>query len=153
MCPSAGSQLLCFSQCPAHLAPVPLTQLDNKNAQMKEEHSQCSPPLSCRYAKLERGLGEIDRARAIYIHASAMADPRRDPAFWADWNSFEVSLSLHASYFQRCSAVVMLAELLLHQSWHWQPHELRVSLPFTHSAWCHGNSQEEPRSLSSLEKL
>ena len=44
----------------------------------------------CRYAKLERGLGEIDRARAIYIHASAMADPRRDPAFWADWNSFEV---------------------------------------------------------------
>lgn len=47
--------------------------------------------MCLRYAKLERGLGEIDRARAIYIHASAMADPRRDPAFWADWNSFEVA--------------------------------------------------------------
>ena len=44
----------------------------------------------CRYAKLEKGLGEIDRARAIYIHASAMADPRRDTEFWADWNAFEV---------------------------------------------------------------
>ena len=44
----------------------------------------------CRYAKLERGLGEVDRARAIYVHASAMADPRRDTGFWADWNAFEV---------------------------------------------------------------
>ena len=44
----------------------------------------------CRYAKVERGLGEIDRARAIYVHASSMADPRRDPGFWADWNAFEV---------------------------------------------------------------
>ena len=39
---------------------------------------------------MERGLGEIDRARAIYVHASSMADPRRDPGFWADWNAFEV---------------------------------------------------------------
>jgi len=46
----------------------------------------------CRYAKLERGLGEVDRARAIYVHASAMADPRRDKGFWADWNAFEVVL-------------------------------------------------------------
>ena len=46
----------------------------------------------CRYAKLEKGLGEVDRARGIYIHASAMADPRRDTAFWADWNAFEVAL-------------------------------------------------------------
>ena len=45
----------------------------------------------CRYAKLEKGLGEIDRARAIYVHASVMADPRRDPGYWADWNAFEVS--------------------------------------------------------------
>lgn len=39
---------------------------------------------------MERGLGEVDRARAIYVHASSMADPRRDPGFWADWNAFEV---------------------------------------------------------------
>ena len=46
-----------------------------------------------RYAKLEKGLGEIDRARAIYVHASVMADPRRDPGYWADWNAFEVSVA------------------------------------------------------------
>eukprot|EP00891_Asterochloris_glomerata_P006475 jgi/Astpho2/6475/fgenesh1_pm.00096_%23_6_t len=47
--------------------------------------------LCLRYAKVERGLGEVDRARAIYVHASSMADPRRDPGFWADWNAFEVA--------------------------------------------------------------
>ena len=29
-----------------------------------------------RFADLERKLGEIDRARAIYMHASQLADPR-----------------------------------------------------------------------------
>ena len=43
-----------------------------------------------RYAKLEKGLGEIDRARAIYVHPTVMADPRQDPSYWADWNAFEV---------------------------------------------------------------
>ena len=43
-----------------------------------------------RYAALERRLGEIDRARAIFVHASSLADPRTDPAFWVDWNDFEV---------------------------------------------------------------
>ena len=46
--------------------------------------------MCLRYAALERRLGEIDRARAIYVHASSLADPRTDPAFWADWNGFEV---------------------------------------------------------------
>ena len=46
--------------------------------------------MCLRYAALERRLGEIDRARAIYVHASSLADPRTDPGFWADWNGFEV---------------------------------------------------------------
>ena len=46
--------------------------------------------MCLRYAALERRLGEIDRGRAIYVHASSLADPRTDPAFWADWNAFEV---------------------------------------------------------------
>ncbi|KAL6771434.1 XAB2 [Auxenochlorella protothecoides x Auxenochlorella symbiontica] len=46
--------------------------------------------LCLRYAHLEQKLGEVDRARAIYVHASALADPRRDAAFWSDWNAFEV---------------------------------------------------------------
>ncbi len=60
-----------------------------------------------RYAKLERGLGEVDRARAIYVHASAMADPRRDTGFWADWNAFEV----HSSCCFCCAAVLCCAVL------------------------------------------
>mgnify|MGYP006964522636 CR=1 FL=1 len=32
--------------------------------------------MCVRFADLERKLGEIDRARAIYMHASQMADPR-----------------------------------------------------------------------------
>ena len=32
--------------------------------------------MCVRFADLERKLGEIDRARAVYMHASQMADPR-----------------------------------------------------------------------------
>lgn len=39
---------------------------------------------------MERKLGEIDRARAIYAHASQFCDPRIHPTFWAEWNSFEI---------------------------------------------------------------
>ncbi len=42
-----------------------------------------------RFAAMERKLGEIDRARAIYAHASQFCDPRIEPEFWAEWNSFE----------------------------------------------------------------
>ncbi|CAL8465590.1 g5126 [Coccomyxa elongata] len=47
--------------------------------------------LCLRYAALERKLGEIDRARSILVHASTMADPRRDVLFWKQWNDFEVA--------------------------------------------------------------
>jgi pre-mRNA-splicing factor SYF1 len=43
-----------------------------------------------RFAALERKLGEIDRARAIYAHASQFCDPRVNPRFWSEWNSFEI---------------------------------------------------------------
>jgi pre-mRNA-splicing factor SYF1 len=33
--------------------------------------------LCVRYAQLERKLGEIDRARAVFVHGSHLADPRR----------------------------------------------------------------------------
>ena len=42
-----------------------------------------------RFARMERKLGEIDRARAIYGHASQFCDPRIEPEFWAEWNAFE----------------------------------------------------------------
>lgn len=42
-----------------------------------------------RFAQMERKLGEIDRARAIYAHASQFCDPRIDSKFWAEWTTFE----------------------------------------------------------------
>ena len=46
--------------------------------------------LCSRFAALERKLGEIDRARALYIHASQFANPATETGFWEDWNAFEV---------------------------------------------------------------
>merc|ERR1719329_1625703 len=43
-----------------------------------------------RYAKMETMLGEVDRARGIYIHASQFCDPRKEEDFWKTWRSFEV---------------------------------------------------------------
>ncbi|KAF7778864.1 hypothetical protein Agabi119p4_3209 [Agaricus bisporus var. burnettii] len=42
------------------------------------------------FAALERKLGEIDRARAVYAHASQFCDPRIHSRFWSEWNSFEI---------------------------------------------------------------
>lgn len=46
--------------------------------------------MCIKFAEMERRLGEIDRARAIYGHASQFCDPRVDPAFWSKWEQFEV---------------------------------------------------------------
>lgn len=46
--------------------------------------------MCMRFASLERKLGEIDRARAIYAHASQFCDPRVNADFWAEWHAFEI---------------------------------------------------------------
>jgi len=46
--------------------------------------------MCIQYADVERRLGEIDRARAIYGHAAQFCDPRIEAAFWQTWNDFEV---------------------------------------------------------------
>ncbi|KDQ60630.1 hypothetical protein JAAARDRAFT_151180 [Jaapia argillacea MUCL 33604] len=46
--------------------------------------------MCLRFASLERKLGEIDRARAIYAHASQFCDPRLYPDFWQEWYQFEI---------------------------------------------------------------
>lgn len=46
--------------------------------------------MCLRFAALERKMGEIDRARAIYAHASQFCDPRVDPKFWVEWHNFEI---------------------------------------------------------------
>jgi pre-mRNA-splicing factor SYF1 len=51
----------------------------------KEARDMC-----LKFAEMERRLGEIDRARAIYGHASQFCDPRTTPLFWSKWEAFEV---------------------------------------------------------------
>ncbi|KAF4397151.1 uncharacterized protein LOC115722140 [Cannabis sativa] len=51
----------------------------------KDVKKMCS-----KYAELEKSLGEIDRARAIFVFASQFSDPRSDTDFWQEWNNFEV---------------------------------------------------------------
>ena len=46
--------------------------------------------MCLRYARLEESLGEIDRGRALYKHASQFADPRFDREVWNKWGEFEV---------------------------------------------------------------
>ncbi|KAK2197075.1 bifunctional Tetratricopeptide-like helical domain superfamily/HAT (Half-A-TPR) repeat/Tetratricopeptide repeat/Pre-mRNA-splicing factor Syf1-like [Babesia duncani] len=46
--------------------------------------------LCSMYIQMERGLGEIDRARAIYCYCSQMCDPAKYPNFWNEWREFEV---------------------------------------------------------------
>ena len=51
----------------------------------KEARDMC-----LKFAEMERRLGEIDRARVIYGHASQFCDPRTTPIFWHKWEEFEV---------------------------------------------------------------
>ncbi|KAL1557934.1 pre-mRNA-splicing factor SYF1 [Salvia divinorum] len=47
--------------------------------------------MCLRYAQVEEKLGEIDRGRALYKHASQFADPRCDhECLWNEWHEFEV---------------------------------------------------------------
>ena len=46
--------------------------------------------MCLKFAEMERRLGEIDRARAIYGHGSQFCDPRTTPTYWQKWESFEV---------------------------------------------------------------
>ena len=46
--------------------------------------------LTIRFAEFERKLGELDRARALYVHASQFSNPVQDADFWSTWHEFEV---------------------------------------------------------------
>lgn len=47
--------------------------------------------MCLQYASMERKLGEVDRARAIYIYTAQLADPNSDIGFWETWNAFEIA--------------------------------------------------------------
>eukprot|EP00520_Triparma_pacifica_P006002 CAMPEP_0118639492 /NCGR_PEP_ID=MMETSP0785-20121206/4250_1 /TAXON_ID=91992 /ORGANISM="Bolidomonas pacifica, Strain CCMP 1866" /LENGTH=857 /DNA_ID=CAMNT_0006530819 /DNA_START=9 /DNA_END=2579 /DNA_ORIENTATION=- len=50
-----------------------------------------SAKLCLQYSDLEKGLGEIERARAALKYGAQLCDPSRDPVFWTRWHDFEVS--------------------------------------------------------------
>ena len=89
----------------------------------KEAASMC-----IKFAEMERRLGEIDRARAIYGHASQFCDPRVDAAFWKKWEQFEVQhgnedtfkemLRIKRSVQAQFKYVPPLQTLPLHQNYH-----------------------------------
>ncbi|KAK9367368.1 hypothetical protein V1509DRAFT_627124 [Lipomyces kononenkoae] len=60
------------------------------------EHAlESLPDGDCRelcidFAETEQKLGEIDRARGIWVHGSQFADPRIHPRYWDKWHEFEV---------------------------------------------------------------
>ncbi|CAN6198176.1 unnamed protein product [Urochloa humidicola] len=47
--------------------------------------------MCVRFTDLETGLGEVDRARALYVYASGFTNPDAHPEFWRRWNEFEVA--------------------------------------------------------------
>ncbi|XP_068247345.1 pre-mRNA-splicing factor syf1 homolog [Palaemon carinicauda] len=47
--------------------------------------------MCLRFAEMECKLGEIDRAREIYVYCSQICDPRVTADFWAKWTDFEVA--------------------------------------------------------------
>ncbi|KAI9725237.1 MAG: pre-mRNA-splicing factor syf1 [Chrysothrix sp. TS-e1954] len=46
--------------------------------------------MCLKFAEMERKMGEIDRARALFGHGSQFCDPRTNPEYWKKWESFEV---------------------------------------------------------------
>ncbi|KAJ2878833.1 pre-mRNA-splicing factor syf1 [Coemansia asiatica] len=46
--------------------------------------------LAIDYAKAERQMGEVDRARALFAYAAQLGDPKVDKNVWDEWHEFEV---------------------------------------------------------------
>ena len=64
---------------------------DGTTKKKKNRLDDNSTKIICvKYAELEVSLGEIDRARALYTHASQFSNPAQDGTFWGQWNDFEV---------------------------------------------------------------
>ena len=58
---------------------------------IEELPDEASREMCLRFAEMERKLGEVDRAREIFVYASQICDPRMTPEFWSKWTDFEVA--------------------------------------------------------------
>ncbi|KAK9465452.1 hypothetical protein V1512DRAFT_277445 [Lipomyces arxii] len=60
-----------------------------------EKAIELLPDRDCRelcidFAEMESKLGDIDRARGVWVHGSQFADPRLHTRYWDKWHEFEV---------------------------------------------------------------
>ena len=72
---------------------VPVARNGNANSTCRTNQLFSSAQLkdiSLKFAEMERKLGEIDRARAIFMYASQFCDPRVVVSLWREWHKFEV---------------------------------------------------------------
>lgn len=46
--------------------------------------------VAFRFADLETKLGELDRARGIFVYAAQFCNPQIEVSFWENWREFEV---------------------------------------------------------------
>ena len=54
--------------------------------------------MCMRFATMETKLGEIERARAIYTHASSYCDPAIHILFWKNWQEWETAHGTEETY-------------------------------------------------------
>ncbi|CAM8921514.1 unnamed protein product [Rhodiola kirilowii] len=81
--------------------------------------------MCLKFAELEKNLGEIDRARALYTYASQLADPRSDADFWKKWQEFEVNHG-NEDTFREMLRIQRSVSASYHQT-HFIPPELLMS--------------------------
>ena len=56
---------------------------------IKELEDEDACALCGDYAACEARMGELERARAIFVHGSQFANPSRNAAYWTAWRDFE----------------------------------------------------------------
>lgn len=56
------------------------------------------PMLCLRYVELERKIGEIDRARAIFVGCAKYCNPNTEKEFWIQWEKFEEEFTNFDAY-------------------------------------------------------
>ncbi len=67
-------------------------------AAIKAVDPVASIDFALKYTQLEEELGEVSRARALFLHTAPQCDPRTFAPFWEKWREFEVRSGDEASF-------------------------------------------------------
>eukprot|EP00917_Polyrhabdina_sp_WS-2016_P022391 GHVP01048606.1.p1 GENE.GHVP01048606.1~~GHVP01048606.1.p1 ORF type:complete len:603 (-),score=107.11 GHVP01048606.1:55-1863(-) len=72
------------------------------------------------FRSLEISLGEIDRARAIFMHTSEYCDPKTSKDFWEEWKDFEINYGTQSSF-----AELLRQRRMVNTKYNFKPIELK----------------------------